>query len=132
MGDIDVSLLEAIIMTESSGDPNAYNPKSGARGLTQITPIAWKDLVNHFPSKYRDLDYKTDIFRPDVSRRAGADYLAIIKKYLKNSDMPITTDNILSAYNWGIGNLKKYGLGNAPKETLKYIQKVNNYLVRSK
>ena len=128
MENVDASLLEALIQTESSGNPNAINPATGARGLGQTTPIAWKDLVKFYPEVYKKLDYKTDIFKPDVSRRATSDYLNIINKYLTNYKIPTTPENVLASYNWGIGNVKKYGVTNAPKETKNYIQKILNII----
>lgn len=128
----DVSFLEALIMAESSGDPMAFNKGSGARGLTQITPIAFKDLQNWFPDRYKGLNPEVDLFKPDVSRQAGADYLSIVKKYLKNYGMPVTTENILGAYNYGIGNIRKTPMEKWPKETLDYIEKITKFLEKKK
>jgi soluble lytic murein transglycosylase-like protein len=122
--DIGNDLLEAIIQIESSGNPLAFNQKSGARGLMQTTPIAWKDLVTHYPETYKKLKYEQDIFKPDVSKRAGKDYLNVIRNYLKTYKIPETLDNVLGAYNFGIGNLRKYGVNNAPQETKDYISKI--------
>ncbi|MGE4357969.1 MAG: transglycosylase SLT domain-containing protein, partial [Candidatus Omnitrophota bacterium] len=89
-------LLEALIIAESSGNPYAYNPKSGARGLTQITSIAWKDLVRVYPGKYAHLTYESDIFNPTVARQAGLDYLKIVRGYLENDGLPTTLPYILA------------------------------------
>ena len=40
-------LLEALIQVESSNNPRAYNHYTKARGLTQITPIAWRERPPH-------------------------------------------------------------------------------------
>lgn len=127
--DIDANLLNALIQTESSGNPLAHNKRTQARGLTQITPIAWQDLVNHYPRVYKNLNYEQDIFKPEVAKRAGADYLNVLVKYLKANQLPVTPDNLLASYNWGIGNLKKMGLGKAPKETRDYIQKIKKLMM---
>lgn len=127
MDNIDPILLDALIQTESSGNPNAFNKKTGARGLTQITPIAWKDLVAHYP-QYSKLNYEKDIFNPDVAKKAAVDYIKILKGYLRTYKIPDTTENILGSYNWGVGNVKNNGLEKAPKETRDYIVKILNYM----
>ncbi len=121
-------MLSALIDTESSNDPNAFNEKSGARGLTQLRQIAWDDLVEHFPERYAGLDFKRDMFKPEIAIQAGRDYITIIRRYLRNYGMPETMDNILAAYNWGIGNLRKQGLENAPQQTKDYIEKIRHLL----
>lgn len=126
--DITPELLDAIIQVESSGNPYAFNPKSKARGLTQITPLAWQDLTVHYPKKYKELNYERDIFKPTVARHAGRDYLSVLVKYLNNYGIPITMDNLLASYNWGVGNLKKKGLKKAPKETQNYIEAIKGIL----
>ena len=43
----EVPTMAAILMHESSGDPNALNKTSGAAGLAQVNPAAWgQDLAN--------------------------------------------------------------------------------------
>ena len=121
-------LLDALVTVESSNNPLAHNSSSGARGLTQITPVAWADLVNWHPERYSNLDYKRDIFNPDVARQAGFDYLNIVRRYLEHYDMPVTLPNLLAAYNWGIGNLRNHRLENAPEETINYITKIADLL----
>jgi len=39
--------VDIIIQIESGGDPNAYNKKSGAIGLMQITPIVLEEWFNY-------------------------------------------------------------------------------------
>ncbi len=114
-------LLSSLIFIESSNKPKAYNRYSGARGLTQITPIAWKELRQHYGYRYKQLKFRRDIFNPEVARQAGEDYLYILQKHLKAKGIPITLDNLLAAYVWGEGNLAKYGLRNAPRVVKKYI-----------
>lgn len=126
--DIDSNLLNALIQVESSNNPQAFNPNSKARGLTQITPIAWEDLVMHYPQVYGNLNYEQDVFKPEIAKRAGTDYLNVIQKYLKAYNIPTTLDNVLAAYNWGVGNLKKLGMEKAPKETRDYIQKIKTLM----
>jgi len=130
--DIDAGLLNALIQVESSGNPRAFNPNSQARGLTQITPVAWEDLTMHHPDVYGNLNYEQDIFKPEVAKRAGTDYLNVLQKYLRAYKIPVTMENILAAYNWGVGNLKKQGMEKAPKETRDYIQKIKALMEMNK
>jgi soluble lytic murein transglycosylase-like protein len=121
-------LLSALIRIESSGNPKAWQKETGARGLTQIRPIAWKELAANFPQKYRRKNYRRDIFRPEVAYEAGRDYLDILARYLKKQSFALTVDNLLCAYNWGIGNFLRYGLNNAPEQTRRYIRQVKELI----
>lgn len=126
--EIEERLLAALIRVESSNNPKAYCRRTGARGLTQITPAAWRDLVANYPKKYRKLKYRQDIYRPDVAREAGKDYLKLLKRYLRAKRIPLTLDNLLAAYNWGINNLGRFGLHRAPRQTRRYIAKIKSIL----
>jgi hypothetical protein len=98
-------LLNAVMMQESRGNANALSPK-GAQGYFQFMPATAKQYgVN--PS---DL----------TSSATGAArmYADLLKQ--NNGDL----DSALAGYNWGQGNLSKYGIGKAPKETRNYIAKV--------
>jgi hypothetical protein len=92
------SLLNGLIKTESSGNPNAVSPK-GAIGLTQIMPetgrnpgYGVKPLQNN---------------SPEENMRFGRDYLAALIQ-ANGGD----TQKALSAYNQGQGNLNKNGITN--------------------
>ena len=121
---INDSLLNAIIEAESSNNPNAFNRRTGARGLTQIRLIAWQDLKKHYGSKNKNLNYYQDIFNPSIAIEAGKDYLNIIKKYLIAKGIPLTYKNLLTAYVWGPDNLYRYGSWRAPKAGKLYVAKV--------
>jgi len=100
------ALLESyIIPVESSNNPFAVNKKSGARGLTQMTSIAWEDLQRVFPEKYKNIPFKVGSMNPEISKQAGLDYLDIIDGYLEHYGFEKTVDNYLAAYNAGIGTL---------------------------
>jgi len=126
--EIDQKLLAALIRVESSNNPRAHRRSTGARGLTQITPAAWRDLVTYYPEKYRKFNYRRDIFKPEVAREAGRDYLKILRRYLRAKRIPATLDNLLAAYNWGITNLDRFGLKRAPRQTRRYIAKIKSIL----
>ncbi len=122
--EVTPELLEALIQVESSNNPRAYNYQTKARGLTQITPIAWRELRKHYGSKYANLDFWEDMCKSQVAREAGTDYLYRLQKILKAKRIPVTLDNLLAAYVWGPGNLEKNGLHNAPRVVKNYVAKV--------
>lgn len=130
--EIDLSIIMQI---ESNGNPNAYNKQSGAIGLYQITPICLKEYnqVNGekcFSSPFGiqgterfEIRYLTisDLYNPIINERVAEWYLNIrIPQLLNYYHKPITIDNILWAYNAGIGNVIK---GKMPRETRNYIKK---------
>ena len=95
---IDPYLIFGIIMTESSGNPNA---DSGyARGLMQISKIALKDTK--LPYNYEDL------FDPEKNIEVGIVYLKKLENYFLKRyglfHLPLT----ILAYAWGIGNVNRW------------------------
>ena len=125
---LDEKLVDVIVFAESSNNPLAHKKKTGARGLMQITYRAWKDLVKHFPAQYKGLSYREHIFTHQIGKMAGRDYLIILKNYLRIKGIPVTLENLLAAYNWGIGNLARFGIDRAPRETRQFIAKVKSGL----
>lgn len=114
------SLLDALAMTESGGNPLAYNAKSGATGMYQFMPGTARDMGLKVGN---GVDERLD---PEKSRAAASAYLSqLIKRYKGN-----VTD-ALQAYNWGMGNMDKYIAGGRsgfmPKETQDYPGKVAKY-----
>lgn len=111
-------LLHGVMMTESSGNPLAYNATSGAAGAYQFMPATAREMGLKVSSEE---DERLD---PEKSRAAAAAYLdKLIKKYNGN------TDNALRAYNWGMGNVDKWiangsDISALPKETREYTGKV--------
>jgi len=115
MPDID---FEKIMMIESSGNPKAYNKKSQARGLYQITPIVLREWNQYHPRmKFKD----NDLFNKQVNTHIAKWYLTKrIPQMLKVYKLPLTIENILISYNAGISKTIK---GKIPKETQEYINK---------
>jgi len=113
-------IIEKIIMTESSGDPNALNKRTGAKGLMQIMKnTAEKDAG--FGVNY-NLDYE-ELSDPVKNVKYGAAYFKGLKKYFGNNR------DALIAYNWGAGNTKKWlkkggNFKELPKETRNYVEKI--------
>ena len=61
-----------------------------------------------------------DLFDPKINKKIGSWYLREL--YLRYKCE--TIEEILCAYNWGIGNLRKKGIKKAPRETRQYVRKV--------
>lgn len=109
--------IKSIMNVESRGNPNAVSPK-GATGLMQLMPHTAKNPGwGVKPAKDAS---------PEENVRVGTEYFNALKRHYGDANIA------LAAYNWGPGNvnkhLKKYGEltpSKLPKETRKYIQKVN-------
>lgn len=118
--EISDTLLDAVESVESSGNPNAINKASDARGAYQFREIAWRDVVENYPSsmgKYANYeDYSMD---RGISREFAKKLMELnVKRLGKKANL----DNVLASYNYGIGNVRK---GHPiPPETVEYIRKV--------
>ncbi len=116
-GEMD-DLLHGVMMTESSGNPLAYNTSSGAAGAYQFMPATARDMGLRVDST---VDERLD---PEKSRAAASVYMRqLLKRYDDN------VDNALRAYNWGMGNVDKWiangsDISQLPKETREYTGKV--------
>jgi soluble lytic murein transglycosylase-like protein len=104
-----------IAKIESNGDPNAVNPKTGARGLMQVMPaVAANPGFGIAPARDDS---------PDEYVRVGRQlYTALKAKY---NDPFVAA----AAYNWGPGNVDKWlatggDWHKLPKETYHYVQKL--------
>lgn len=117
-GGVD-DLLHGVMMTESGGDPLAYNAGSGAAGAFQFMPATARDMGLRVDSQ---VDERLD---PEKARAAASIYMSqLLKRYDGN------VDNALRAYNWGMGNVDKWiangsNTADLPKETREYTGKVH-------
>jgi len=122
--------IHKIVQIESSGDPNAVNKTSGARGLCQLMKATWLDIVVKM-----DKDWEwNDAFNPEKNKSVADYYInKEIPRLLKHYKVEDTIETRLAAYNWGIGNLVKlikrdpkhyyHWMDMLPKETKNYIIK---------
>ena len=118
----DLVDFDTLIDIESSGNYLAKNPKSGALGLTQIMPEGKKGALDEW-NNYHPKEKKTDadLLDPQQNMRIGHWYMyKRIPQMLKHFKKPVTTENMLHAYNGGIGKVVD---GVLPAETKKYIEK---------
>src|SRR3990167_6945759 len=102
--DLPPELIDALIQQESNYNPNAVNKTTGARGLGQIMPPALRDF-NRYTKKNYTYD---DMFIPHKNREVTEWYLyQRIPQMLRYYKLPINIENVLTSYNFGIGNVKK-------------------------
>ncbi len=102
-------LLHAVVMTESSYNPNAES-KAGAQGLMQLMPGTAK--------RYG----VSDSFNPEENLSGGSRYLRDLLKMFDNR-LPLA----LAAYNAGENAVKRNGNQIPPyEETRDYVKKVLN------
>ena len=116
--------LDIIAKIESNYNVKAYNKKSGARGLYQITPVCLEDY-----NKYNKAAVTlNDLFSPEVNKKIAKWYLEKrIPQMLKYYNIKITWDNVLWCYNGGIGRVKKNIMDN---ETLLYTERYLQLVMR--
>lgn len=107
-------MLARVAYQESRYNPDAYNPRSGARGMMQIIPRF------HPGVNVEDSDPQDDIFY-------AARYLR--ENYNRFGDWKMA----LAAYNWGPGNVRKaidehgvFWLAHAPVETRNYVTDISH------
>lgn len=124
---------DAVIQIESSGNPNDYNEKSGARGLYQIT----YKCLNDWNKEHPEIQYTTeDLFIPSVNKLIGKWYLDVrIPHYLKFWKIPVNDGAILAAFNWGPTAFHEWydngqDMVKLPSETVRYIWKYKREVER--
>ncbi len=108
MYNLPSGLLRSVAITESGGNQFAVSG-AGAQGMFQF-----------MPGTARDMGLRgNDVFDPIKSAEAAARYLSMLLQ--KNGG---DLGKALASYNWGIGNVQKYGMELMPQETRQYIPKV--------
>jgi len=96
--------MKALAQIESSNNPKAWNKKTNARGLYQITPIVLKQFLQANPGNPFTLEA---LFEPNMTKFVADWYLNWLSK-LNDKD---TVDDILIGWHDGVGNLRKYRRG---------------------
>jgi len=109
--------MGAIATIESSNNPNAYNKRSGAIGMYQVTDICRRDY-NQF---HKEQIKKMDLYNERVNRQVSEWYFDVrLPQLLKHYGKGVNLENLLWAYNAGA---KKVRDGIMPEETRNYIIK---------
>ncbi len=126
------NLTKSVISVESNWNPEAYNKGTKATGLMQIVPVTLEDFNKHGTGK---LYNKFDLYDPYVNVQIGKWHLydRIKKQFLPRYGLKDSTSNMLTAWNWGIGHLRKLGdadkhFRRLPRQTQRFIKKVKSKL----
>lgn len=106
---VDPRLIKAVIMAESSFNPNAIS-KSGAQGLMQLMPVTADDMN------------VTDPFDPEENIYGGTQYLSLLLKRF-NHDKRLA----LAAYNAGPKTVSKHNSIPPIPQTQKFVNRVMKY-----
>lgn len=102
---VDFGLHEilALIYTESCG--NEHADSGFARGLMQVSRVAFEDVKENLPDLLAGIDYE-DISIPVLNVRTGIAYLQLLYTRLKRLvHPPYAKLWSVIAYNWGLKNV---------------------------
>lgn len=102
---IPPEIIRALIQTESSGNANAIG-LGGEVGLGQFTPATAKALGINPADPQQAIPGIAMYLRQNLNRFGG------------------NMDQALAAYNWGPGNLAKFGMTGAPQSVRNYVAKI--------
>ena len=125
-GDLDTSLVLAVIMAESSFRSQAES-RAGAQGLMQLMPATAEEMAGHLGLE----DFAPeDVWNPEVNIALGTFYLNRLMK-IHNGNLELA----LASYNAGQGNVKSWLMDpeiSPDGETLESIpfRETHNYLRR--
>ena len=100
-------LAVAVAQQESGGNPRAVS-SAGAQGVMQLMPATAAALGVSNP------------FDPAQNIDAGVRFLSQLLGQFGDTALA------LAAYNWGPGNVSKYGYNNWPSETVNYVSSILN------
>ncbi len=125
--EVDPLLIFAIIKAESNFNPNVVS-KSQAIGLMQLMDTTAGEIAEKLEIPYAK---KESLYNPELNIKLGAKYFSNLMKEYNNKELLA-----LTAYNAGIGNVKKWveqgiiqqdgsDIENIPfKETNNYVRKI--------
>lgn len=127
---VDENLVNAVIQIESAGNPDAYRDEGKGRyslGLMQL--MRGGGAVDEYEKKFgkKSDDWFKD---PKNNIHVGTWYLGEkINGYLEKYGHDKTVENMIIAYNAGIGTLNKIKSGqrDIPQVTKDYLEKLSNY-----
>jgi len=134
----DLSLWQPSLIEKESakqgwpdGYPNAIG-KKGERGLCQIRRKVWSWATKCMHG--RSISYGR-AFEPELNKRVGLWLLKWNRRTLRRPDFlgrEPSLEQVLAAYNWGIGNLRKVGyrVSKVPSSTKQYIKDIKRIRAR--
>jgi soluble lytic murein transglycosylase-like protein len=109
---IEPRILYNLLYTESHFRDDIISGRTkssvGALGIAQFMPA----------TAQQELGSVEAALNPDVAIPGAARYLAKLIR------LAGSVDGGVAAYNWGIGNVQRRGLNNAPPETVAYVSKI--------
>jgi soluble lytic murein transglycosylase-like protein len=123
---IAIAKVESGDNMESSENHHKISPKR-ARGLLQITPVAWKQVHGNARG------YLKNVFDPLTNIRTGLEYLDYLDGFLSENypgwsklSREDQKRHLLATYNVGPGRykIKGFDLRKMSRETKKYVPKV--------
>lgn len=123
--------VDRVIQQESGGKATKPNGQpllssTGARGLMQIMPKTWAEVTKSMFGKELPFQQADD---PVLNRQVGTFYLKWIQTQLrKMMHKEPSINQILAAYNGGIGNLKRHNwqVSGMPLESRNYARNITN------
>jgi soluble lytic murein transglycosylase-like protein len=111
--------MKAIQIIESSGNAGAYNRRTKATGLYQITPICLADYNQFHDHKFK----QNDLFNPDINFSIADWYIGErIPQLFKHYHIEDSVENRIIAWNAGIKYLLE-SYPSVPSETVKFIRR---------
>ena len=118
--------LAKVKMIESSGNPLAVSFRGArhGRGAYQISEVALQDYNAHNRTQIAP----GELFNPVTAHRVAEGYLGILKGYLRHYGIPENEVTLIAAWNWGIGNTRRWWQAGGefeklPRETRGFITK---------
>ncbi|MGJ5136587.1 transglycosylase SLT domain-containing protein [Bradyrhizobium oligotrophicum] len=102
------ALTERFVGAESSGNPNAKNPRSSATGLGQFIDGTWLELMARYHPEIRGSREELLALRnnPDLSREMTEAYLHENGRQLQRWGLPTTPGNLYLAHFAGAGGAR--------------------------
>jgi soluble lytic murein transglycosylase len=113
---VDPALLYALMRQESLFDPRAFS-SAQARGLTQVIPATGEEIAANLGVQGFQ---QSDLFRPVVSIRFGAHYLARQLAFL--GGQPVFA---LAAYNGGPGSALRWMASNRQMDPDLFVENID-------
>ena len=95
---LDKYLIASVINIESGYDANCVS-KAGAIGLMQILPSTAFDIADRIGIEIEE----NDLFNEEINIQLGSFYLRYLLDLFDGN-----INNTLSAYNWGLSNVKNW------------------------